>query len=60
MSRRAQAESLMAHSIMPSVAMLWGAGYWGGEKVYRYGSEFQTVLDYFTDSLWDEAPEEYK
>ena len=36
------------------------AGYWGGEKVYRYGSEFQTVLDYFTDSLWDEAPEEYK
>ena len=36
------------------------AGYWGGEKVYRYGSEFQTVLDYFTDALWDEAPEEYK
>lgn len=36
------------------------AGYWGGEKVYRYGPEFQTVLDYFTDALWDEAPEEYK
>lgn len=36
------------------------AGYWGGEKVYRHGDEFQTVLDYFTDSLWDEAPEEYK
>ncbi len=36
------------------------AGYWGGEKVYRYGDQYQTVLDYFTDSLWDEAPEEYK
>lgn len=36
------------------------AGYWGGEKVYRHGSEFQTVLDYFTDALWDGAPEEYK
>lgn len=36
------------------------AGYWGGEQVYRHGSEFQTVLDYFTDPLWDDAPEEYK
>jgi hypothetical protein len=36
------------------------AGYWGGERVYRYGDKFQTVLDYFTDLLWDEAPEEYK
>ena len=36
------------------------AGYWGGEKVFRYGDDYQTVLDYFTDSLWDEAPEEYK
>ena len=36
------------------------AGYWGGEKVYRHGSEFQTVLDYFVDSLYEEAPEEYK
>lgn len=36
------------------------AGYWGGEQVYCHGPEFQTVLDYFTDILWDEAPEEYK
>lgn len=36
------------------------AGYWGGEKVFRHGDQFQTVLDYFTDALWDEAPEEYK
>ncbi|ANT42061.1 hypothetical protein PBI_PAPEZ_94 [Mycobacterium phage Papez] len=36
------------------------AGYWGGEQVYRYGNELQTVLDYLTDSLYDEAPEEYK
>ncbi|AXC33647.1 hypothetical protein SEA_MICHLEY_92 [Mycobacterium phage Michley] len=36
------------------------AGYWGGEQVYRYGNEFQTVLDYLTGPLYDEAPEEYK
>lgn len=36
------------------------AGYWGGEKVYRHGGQFQTVLDYMTDSLYDEVPEEYK
>lgn len=36
------------------------AGYWGGEKVYRHGDQFQTVLDYFTDDLYDQAPEEYK
>ena len=36
------------------------AGYWGGEQVYRYGDEFQTVLDYFTDDLYEQAPEEYK
>lgn len=36
------------------------AGYWGGERVYRHGPEMQTVLDYFTDSLYDEAPEDYK
>ncbi|AEK08980.1 hypothetical protein PBI_HENRY_136 [Mycobacterium phage Henry] len=36
------------------------AGYWGSENVYRYGDEFQTVLDYLTDSLYDEAPEEWK
>lgn len=36
------------------------AGYWGGERVYRHGDDMQTVLDYFTDPLWDEAPEEYK
>ncbi|AHB31596.1 hypothetical protein SEA_HOLT_140 [Mycobacterium Phage Holt] len=36
------------------------AGYWGGENVYRYGDEFQTVLDYLTDSLYDAAPEEWK
>ncbi|QPO16802.1 hypothetical protein SEA_KASHFLOW_203 [Mycobacterium phage KashFlow] len=36
------------------------AGYWGGERVYRYGDEFSTVLDYLTGPLYDEAPEEYK
>lgn len=36
------------------------AGYWGGDKGFRYGSEYQTVLDYFTDSLLDQAPEEWK
>lgn len=36
------------------------AGYWGGEQVYRHGDDFQTVLDYLTDSLYEEAPEEYK
>lgn len=36
------------------------AGYWGGESVYRHGDVFQTVLDYFMDALYDEAPEEYK
>lgn len=36
------------------------AGYWGGDRVYRHGPEFQTVLDYFTDDLYDQVPEEYK
>lgn len=36
------------------------AGYWGGEKVFRHGDQYQTVLDYFTDELWESAPEEYK
>ena len=35
-------------------------GYWGGEKLIRHGSEFQTVLDYLTAYAWDEAPDEYK
>lgn len=36
------------------------AGYWGGSKAFRYGKDYQTVLDYLTDSLYDEAPEEWK
>ena len=35
-------------------------GYWGGERLIRHGSEFQTVLDYLTDGLWDAAPDQYK
>lgn len=48
----------IAQDLSDGVAHL--AGYWGGERVYRHGSELQTVLDYFVDSLYEEAPEEYK
>lgn len=48
----------IVHDLSEGSAKL--AGYWGGEQVYRHGKEFQTVLDYFTDSLWDEVPDEYK
>ena len=48
----------IVHDLSDGSAKL--AGYWGGEKVYRHGPEFQTVLDYLTDSLYDEVPEEYR
>lgn len=48
----------IVHDLSDGSAKL--AGYWGGEKAFRYGKEYQTVLDYFTDSLYDEAPEEWK
>lgn len=48
----------IVHDLSDGSAKL--AGYWGGDKGFRYGSEYQTVLDYLTDSLYDEAPEEWK
>lgn len=42
----------------------WGGallvGHWGLEKIQRGHDALQTVLDYLTQDLWDEAPEEYK
>ncbi len=48
----------IVHDLSDGPAKL--AGYWGGEKVYMHGKEFQTVLDYLTDGLYDEVPEEWK
>ena len=36
------------------------AAYWAGHREFRHGPEFQTVLDYLTSYLWDEAPDYYK
>lgn len=36
------------------------AGYWGGDAIYKHHGALQAVLDYLTDGLYDEAPEEYK
>lgn len=36
------------------------AAYWTGHREFRHGPEFQTVLDYLTSYLWDEAPDQYK
>jgi hypothetical protein len=35
-------------------------GHWGGESKVRRDAALQTVLDYFTDDIYDMAPEEYK
>lgn len=36
------------------------AGYWGSDVIYKHHSALQTVLDYLTDPLYYDAPEQYK
>lgn len=48
----------IVHDLSDGQAKL--AGYWGGDRIYQHGTEFQTVLDYLTDAEYDAVPDEYK